>query len=102
MSRLPNQLIGTQVVMKLLGGSQLSEEEQKEAIAKYMEEAEGAKQKFKDMQSHSQAVLAAKLAARRRMKVERSKEDAMKKELLALSKKQVTRSPVIDLFLEDH
>ena len=75
--------------MNLLSGSQLSEEEQQAVVAKYMEEAEEAKQKYRDMQSHSQAVLAAKLAARRRMKVERTKEAAMKKELLALSSKQV-------------
>ncbi len=55
-----------------------------------MEEAEEMKQRHNDLQRHSRAVLAAKLAARRRQKEEMNKEAAMKKELKEMSKKQVT------------
>lgn len=56
-----------------------------------MEEAEEMKQRHNDLQRHSRAVLAAKLAARRRQKEEMNKEAAMKKELKEMSKKQVTK-----------
>ena len=56
-----------------------------------MEEAEEMKQRHYDLQRHSRAVLAAKLAARRRQKEEMNKEAAMKKELKEMSKKQVTK-----------
>lgn len=60
-------------------------------VAKYMEKAEEMKQRHNDLQRHSRAVLAAKLAARRRQKEEMNKEAAMKKELKEMSKKQVTK-----------
>lgn len=73
----------------------MTEEEQRQAVAKYMEKAEEMKERYNDMQKHSQAVLAAKLAARRRHKEELRKEAAMKKELQAMSKKQVEyRAPM--------
>ena len=56
-----------------------------------MEEAEEMKQRHHDLQRHSRAVLAAKLAARRRQKEEMNKEAAMKKELKEMSKKQVQK-----------
>ena len=77
------------IVKNLLKGTTLSEEQQQEAVDRYIQEARAQEQKYHDQQSHSSAVLAAKLAARRRMKEERSKEDAMKKELQALGKRQV-------------
>ena len=67
----------------------MTEEEQKQIVAKYLEEAEEMKERYNDMQKHSRAVLAAKLAARRRLKEEMRKEQAMKKELKEMAKKQV-------------
>ena len=76
-------------MQNLLKKTGMTEEEQKQAVARYLEEAEEMKERYNDMQRHSQAVLAAKLAARRRHKEEMRKEAAMKKELNAMSKKQV-------------
>lgn len=56
-----------------------------------MEEAEDMKQRHNELQRHSRAVLAAKLAARRRQKEEMNKEAALKKELKEMSKKQVSK-----------
>lgn len=67
----------------------MTEEEQKQIVAKYLEEAEEMKERHNDMQKHSRAVLAAKLAARRRLKEDMRKEQAMKKELKEMAKKQV-------------
>ena len=93
---LPIWLISTcprcltcKVVQNLLKKTEMTEDEQRQAVAKYIEEAEEMKERYNDMQKHSQAVLAAKLAARRRHKEELKKEAAMKKELQAMSKKQV-------------
>ena len=77
------------IVRKLLKGSTLSEKQQEEAVERYIEEARAQEQTFRDRQAHSNDIVAAKLAARRRMKEERSKEDAMKKELQELGKRQV-------------
>ena len=77
------------VVQNLLKGTEMSEEEQQQIVDKYMAEAEEMKQRYDDLQRHSRAVLAAKLAARRRQKEEMNKEAAMKKELKEMSKKQV-------------
>lgn len=77
-------------MQNLLKKTELTEEQQQEIVAKYMEEAEEMKQRQYDLQRHSRAVLAAKLAARRRQKEEMNKEAAMKKELKEMSKKQVT------------
>lgn len=79
------------VVQNLLKKTELSEEEQQQLVAKYMEEAEEMKQRHNDLQRHSRAVLAAKLAARRRQKEEMNKEAAMKKELKEMSRKQVAK-----------
>ena len=73
----------------------MTEEEQRQAVARYLEEAEEMKERYNDMQRHSRAVLAAKLAARRRHKEEMRKEAAMKKELKAMSKKQVGYSRTV-------
>lgn len=78
-------------MQNLLKKTELTEEQQQEMVAKYMEEAEEMKQRHYDLQRHSRAVLAAKLAARRRQKEEMNKEAAMKKELKEMSKKQVTK-----------
>jgi len=80
------------VVQNLLQKTEMTEEEQRQVVAKYLEEAEEMKERYNDMQKHSQAVLAAKLAARRRIKEEMRKEAAMKKELKEMSKKQVSYS----------
>ena len=77
------------VVQNLLKGTEMSEEEQQQIVDKYMAEAEEMKQRYDDLQRHSRAVLAAKLAARRRQKEEMNKGAAMKKELKEMSKKQV-------------
>ena len=77
------------MVQSLLKKTEMTEEEQREAVAKYLEEAEEIKERYSDMERHSRAVLAAKLAARRRHKEEMRKEQAMKEELKAMSKKQV-------------
>lgn len=69
--------------------TEVTEEEQKQIVAKYLEEAEEMKERHNDMQKHSRAVLAAKLAARRRLKEDMRKEQAMKKELKEMAKKQV-------------
>lgn len=79
-------------MQNLLKKTEMTEEEQRQAVARYLEEAEEMKERYNDMQRHSRAVLAAKLAARRRHKEEMRKEAAMKKELKALSKKQVGNS----------
>ena len=79
----------SKVVQNLLKKTEMTEEEQKQIVAKYLEEAEEMKERYNDMQKHSRAVLAAKLAARRRLKEEMRKEQAMKKELKEMAKKQV-------------
>ena len=84
-------------MQNLLKKTEMTEEEQRQAVARYLEEAEEMKERYNDMQRHSRAVLAAKLAARRRHKEEMRKEAAMKKELKALSKKQVGYSRTITL-----
>ena len=76
-------------MQNLLNKTELTDEEQKQIVAKYLEEAEEMKERYNDMQRHSRAVLAAKLAARRRLKEEMRREQAMKKELKEMSKKQV-------------
>ena len=48
----------------------MTEEEQREAVAKYMEEAAEVRERYSAMERHSRAVLAAKLAAKRRHKEE--------------------------------
>lgn len=79
------------VVLNLLKGTKMSEEQQQQIVERYMAEAEEMKERYNDAQRHSRAVLAAKLAARRRQKEEINKEAAMKKELKEMSKKQVIR-----------
>lgn len=69
----------------------MSEEQQQQIVERYMAEAEEMKERYNDAQRHSRAVLAAKLAARRRKKEEINKEAALKKELKEMSKKQVIR-----------
>ena len=69
----------------------MSEEEQQQIVERYMVEAEEMRERYNDLQRHSRAVLAAKLAARRRQKEQMNKETAMKKELKEMSKKQVIR-----------
>ena len=67
----------------------MTEEQQREAVAKYMEEAAEVRERYSAMERHSRAVLAAKLAAKRRHKEEMRKEQAMRKELQEMSRKQV-------------
>lgn len=78
------------VVSGVLKKSQLSEDEQKKVVEKFMEEAEMMKERYQDMQSRSRAVLAAKLAARKRVKDEMATEKAMKQQLKDMAVKQVT------------
>lgn len=79
------------VVLNLLKGTKMSEEQQQQIVERYMAEAEEMKERYNDAQRHSRAVLAAKLAARRRQKEEINKEAALKKELKEMGKKQVIR-----------
>lgn len=69
----------------------MSEEQQQQIVERYMAEAEEMKERYNDAQRHSRAVLAAKLAARRRQKEEINKEASLKKELKEMGKKQVIR-----------
>lgn len=79
----------TKVLNDLLSKTAMSEEEKRSFIAKFFEQAAEAKEKMDSTREYNQAVLAAKIAARRRMKESLAKEKAMKDEVSALSKKQV-------------
>lgn len=77
------------LVNDLLSKTAMSEDEKRSFVAKFFEQATAAKEKLDSAREHNQAVLAAKIAARRRMKESLAKEKAMKDEVASLSKKQV-------------
>ena len=77
------------IINNLLNTGEMTDEEKRAALAKVFEDAEAAKKKFSNMKDYNQAVLAAKLAARKKMKEDLAKEKAMKDEVSALAKKQV-------------
>lgn len=79
----------TKIINNALNTGEMTEEEKRSALAKVLEEVEAAKEKFSSMKDYNQAVLAAKLAARKKMKEGLAKEKAMKDEVSALAKKQV-------------
>lgn len=87
------------VVSDVLKKSQLSEDEQKKVVEKFMEEAEMMKERYQDMQSKSRAVLAAKLAARKRVRDEMSAEKAMKQQLKDMAVKQVMFSTTVHKYI---
>ena len=87
----------TKVLNDLLNKTAMSEEEKRSFVSKFFEQAAEAREKMDSTREYNQAVLAAKIAARRRMKESLAKEKAMKDEVVALSKKQVSltlESPV--------
>ena len=86
----------TKVLNDLLSKTGMSEEEKRSFVAKFFEQASRAKEKLDSTREYNQAMLAAKVAARRRMKESLAKEKAMKDEVAALSKKQV------NLYLSNH
>ena len=69
--------------------NEMSDEEKQDVIDKMVAESKEVEGKFKGMEEYSQAMLAAKLAARKRLRDEKKKEEALKRELNALSEKQV-------------
>jgi polyhydroxyalkanoate synthesis regulator phasin len=77
------------VLKDLLSKTTMSEEEKLSFVSKFFGQAAEAKEKLDSKREYNQAVLAAKIAARRRMKESLAKEKAMKDEVAALSKKQV-------------
>jgi polyhydroxyalkanoate synthesis regulator phasin len=86
-----HELEGTKakVLNDLLSKTAMSEEEKRSFVAKFFQQAAEAKEKSDSTREYNQAVLAAKIAARRRMKESLAKEKAMKDEVAALTKKQV-------------
>ncbi|CAB4038279.1 Hypothetical predicted protein, partial [Paramuricea clavata] len=84
------------VLNDLLSKTAMSEEEKRSFVAKFFEQAAEAKEKMDSTREYNQAVLAAKIAARRRMKESLAKEKAMKDEVSALSKKQARMSKDAD------
>lgn len=85
------------VLNDLLSSTAMSEEEKQSFVAKFFAQAAEAREKLNDTREYNQAVLAAKVAARRRMKESLAKEKAMKDEVAALSKKQVNSSDNLEL-----
>ena len=77
------------VLNSLLSKTAMSDEEKRSFVSKFFEQAMAGNEKIKSAREYNQAVLAAKVAARRRMKDSLLKEKAMKDEVAALSKKQV-------------
>ena len=69
--------------------SEMSDDEKREMVEKFLADASEMEEKFKNQQEYSEAVVAAKLAARKRLRDQKLKEAALKKELDALSAKQV-------------
>lgn len=69
--------------------SQMSEEEKMEAVEKFLADAEEMEEKYRNQQEYSSSVLSAKLAARKRMRDAKLKEESLKKELDLMSAKQV-------------
>ena len=86
-----DELEGTKakVLNDLLSKTAMSEEEKRSFVAKFFQQAAEAKEKSDSTREYNQALLAAKIAARRRMKESLAKEKAMKDEVAALTKKQV-------------
>lgn len=84
-----------QVVSNVIKKSQLSEEEQRKVVERFMEEAENMKQRYHDMQSKSSAILAAKLAARKRVRDEMAADKAMKQQLKDMATKQVRKTTTV-------
>ncbi len=77
------------LVADLIKSNDMSEEDKKELVDKYMAEAQELEENYKNQQEYSNAVVAAKLAAKKRIRDEKLREAALKKELDALSAKQV-------------
>ena len=69
--------------------TEMSDEEKAQAVDKFMAEMAEMEEKYENQKDYSASVLSAKLAARKRMRDAKLKEEAMKKELDALSAKQV-------------
>ena len=79
----------TEVLKNLLSKTVMSDEEKRSFVEKFLDQASKARETFNSAREYNQAMLAAKVAARRRMKESLAKEKAMKDEVAALSKKQV-------------
>ena len=69
--------------------SDMSEEEKRKVLEQFLADAEKMEERYRNQQEYSNATLAAKLAARKRMRDAKLKEEALKKELDSLSAKQV-------------
>ena len=79
-----------QLVSKLAReNSEMSEKEKKEAVERFVTEMAEVEEKYENQKEYNASVLQAKLAARKRMRDAKLKEEALKKELDALSAKQV-------------
>lgn len=78
------------VLKDLLSRTEMSEEEKRSFIARFFERAAVAKEKIDSAREYQQSLLVAKIAARRRMKESLAKEKAIKDEVSALSRKQVS------------
>ena len=79
----------TKIINNLLDKTEMTEDEKMSALSRFMAEAEAVNEKFSSIKNYNQAVLAAKLAARKRMKEDLARDKAMKDEVAALAIKQV-------------
>ena len=69
--------------------TEISEDEKQQMVDKFMAEAHEIEEKHRNQHEYHNAVVQAKLAAKKRMREEKLREEALKKELNALSAKQV-------------
>ena len=69
--------------------TEISEDEKQEMVDKFIAEAHEIEEKHRNQHEYHNAVVQAKLAAKKRMREEKLREEALKKELNALSAKQV-------------
>ena len=83
------------LVSSLVRNTEMSEDEKRELLDKFMAEAEQLDEQYRTKQEYNNAIVAAKLAARKRIRDEKLRENALKKELDALSARQVNISELL-------
>ena len=73
----------------LMNDSQLSDDEKNSLIEKIMNQQKELDEKYQNMKDYSNAALMAKLEARRKLREEKNKEDAMRSQLEGFADKKV-------------
>ena len=73
----------------LMNDSQLSDDEKNSLVEKIMNQQKELDEKYQNMKDYSNAALMAKLEARRKLREEKNKEDAMRSQLEGFADKKV-------------